>query len=236
MTALLAAEGLCSGYGEVSVVHDVDLEINAGEIVTILGPNGAGKTTTILTLCGEIKPSSGTVFWKGKATSTPLHRRTNDGLALITEERSVFMNLTVAENLRLGGGVKRALENFPELEPLLKRKAGLLSGGEQQILTVARALAREPEVILADELSLGLAPLIVQRLLRALRQAADNGVAVLIVEQHIHQALAIADRVYVLRQGRVEFEGNTEEARDNLVAIEASYFSGGGPPEVEGGH
>lgn len=233
MNALLAAEGLCAGYGEVLVVHDVDIEINAGEIVTVLGPNGAGKTTTILTLCGEIKPTAGTVYWKGSATDAPLHQRTNDGMALITEERSVFMNLTVAENLRLGGGVKNALEAFPELEPLLKRKAGLLSGGEQQILTVARALAREPEVILADELSLGLAPLIVQRLLRALRQAADNGVAVLIVEQHIHQALAIADRVYVLRQGRVEFKGNTEEARANLVAIEASYFSGGGPSSSE---
>jgi branched-chain amino acid transport system ATP-binding protein len=228
MTSMLAAEGLCVGYGDVAVVHDLDLTVNAGEIVAILGPNGAGKTTTMMALCGELKPTSGSVLWKGEPTTEPLHRRAKDGLALITEERSVFMALSVADNLRMGKTDRQqALERFPELVPLLGRRAGLLSGGEQQILTVARALARSPQVVMADELSLGLAPLVVRRLLGALREAADQGVGVLIVEQHIHQALAVADRVYILRQGRVQFTGTASEARKDLSAIEASYLTGG---------
>ena len=195
MTALLAADGLSAGYGDVSVIHDVDLTVDEGEIAVILGPNGAGKTTTMMALCGELAPTAGRVRWKGAVTTSPLHRRAREGLALITEERSVFMALTVAENLRVGRADRTALERFPELVPLLDRKAGLLSGGEQQILTVARALARNPRAVLADELSLGLAPMVVRRLLGALREAANRGIGVLIVEQHIHQALAIADKV-----------------------------------------
>jgi branched-chain amino acid transport system ATP-binding protein len=143
----------------------------------------------------------------------------------VTEERSVFMRLNAADNLRVGGAdTARALELFPVLRPLLRRRAGLLSGGEQQILTLARALARDPEVLLADELSLGLAPLVVDRLLAAVRRAADGGVGVLLVEQHVEKALAVADRVYVLRQGRIEFRGSAEEARRDLDAIAATYL------------
>ena len=233
MTVLLEARDLSVGYGEVAVIHELDLEVRAGEIVVLLGPNGAGKTTTMLTLAGELVPTSGEVFWRGEPTTSPLHQRAKDGLALITEERSVFMNLTVAENLRVGGADHSALESFPELQPLLRRRAGLISGGEQQILTVARALARSPQVILADELSLGLAPLVVRRLLHALKEAAQKGVGVLVVEQHIHEALAFADRVYVLRQGRVEFSGSVDEARDNLVKIESSYFAGGDASDAD---
>jgi len=231
MKAVLRAERLSAGYNGVPVVHDVDLTVNAGEIAVILGPNGAGKTTTMMALCGELPAMSGDVLWNGEPTTRPLHQRARDGLALITEERSVFMSLTVAENLRVGNADKSALEFFPELKPLLGRRAGLLSGGEQQILTVARALARSPKVVLADELSLGLAPLVVKRLLGALREAADRGVGVLIVEQHIHQAIAIADSVYMLRQGRIQSVGSAAEARNDLSAIEASYLTGGSGPE-----
>jgi len=231
MTALLAAVNMTVGYGPVSIVRDLDLTVNEGEIVALLGPNGAGKTTTMLALCGELTPSAGEVWWKGSPTKSPLYQRARDGLAVITEERSVFMSLTVAENLRLGGADENALDNFPALRPLLGRKAGLLSGGEQQILTVARALARRPKVILADELSMGLAPLIVKGLLSTLRTAADSGVGVLIVEQHIRSVLGIADRVYVLRQGRVQFSGTAAEAREKITDIEASYLAGGGDEE-----
>lgn len=228
MSTVLEARALSVGYGDVAVVHNLNLRVRDGEIVVLLGPNGAGKTTTMLALCGELKPTYGSVLWRESVTKAPLHKRSQNGMALITEERSVFMNLTVAENLRVGGADHTALERFPELQPLLKRRAGLLSGGEQQILTVARALARRPKAILADELSLGLAPLIVSRLLGELKSAAREGVGVLLVEQHIHEALKFADRVYVLRQGRIEFEGTATEAKENLAAIEASYFSGGG--------
>jgi len=231
VTTLLEAREVSLGYGDARVVHDLNIRVDAGEIVVLLGPNGAGKTTTMMALCGELKPKSGDVLWKGEVTNSPLHKRAHDGLALITEERSVFMNLTVADNLRVGGADSTALERFPELQPLLKRKAGMLSGGEQQILTVARSLARKPQVILADELSLGLAPLVVARLLSVLKSASEQGVGVLIVEQHIHEALKFADRVYVLRQGRIQFSGTAKEARENLVEIEASYFSGGGESE-----
>jgi len=231
VTTLLEAREVSLGYGDARVVHDLNIRVDAGEIVVLLGPNGAGKTTTMMALCGELKPKSGDVLWKGEVTNSPLHKRAHDGLALITEERSVFMNLTVADNLRVGGADNTALERFPELQPLLKRKAGMLSGGEQQILTVARSLARKPQVILADELSLGLAPLVVARLLSVLKSASEQGVGVLIVEQHIHEALKFADRVYVLRQGRIQFSGTAKEARENLVEIEASYFSGGGESE-----
>jgi branched-chain amino acid transport system ATP-binding protein len=231
VTAILAADGLSAGYGGVPVVHDIDLTVDEGEIAVLLGPNGAGKTTTMMALCGELAPAAGLVRWRGAVTARPLHMRARDGLAVITEERSVFMALTVAENLRVGRADHTALERFPELVPLLGRKAGLLSGGEQQILTVARALARNPRAVLADELSLGLAPMVVSRLLGAFREAADRGVGVLIVEQHIHQAVAIADKVYVLRQGRIQFAGSAAEARRNLPVIEASYLTGGGASE-----
>ena len=163
----------------------------------------------------------------GKPTRAPLHRRARRGVGLVTEERSVFMGLTAEANLRLGrGSVPKALELFPELAPLLKRRAGLMSGGEQQILTLARALAGEPAALLADELSLGLAPLIVRRLLIAVREAADRGVGVLLVEQHAAQALAIADRGYVFRRGRVVMSGTAAELKHNFDDIRNSYLTG----------
>jgi branched-chain amino acid transport system ATP-binding protein len=229
VSALLEAVALSAGHGGVPVVHELDLEVHPGEVVVLLGANGAGKTTTLRTLAGAIPPVSGEVRWDGKATTEPLHRRARRGLGLVTEERSVFMGLTAEANLRLGRGpVDAAIELFPELEPLLKRRAGLMSGGEQQILTLARALAGDPSALLADELSLGLAPLIVTRLLAAVRDAADRGVAVLLVEQHAAQALAIADRGYVFRRGRVVMSGSSDELRAGFDEIRNSYLDG--PP------
>ena len=148
------------------------------------------------------------------------------GLAYVPEERSVFMGLTASENLRVGDGPPGlALELFPELAPHLKRRAGLLSGGQQQILTLARALASGPQVLLADELSLGLAPLVVARLLQAVREAAGRGVGVLLVEQHAAQALAVADRVYVLQRGRIALDGPADEIRGRLDEVEQTYLA-----------
>jgi branched-chain amino acid transport system ATP-binding protein len=223
---LVEARHLSCGYGEMAVVRDLELSVAAGEVVALIGPNGAGKTTTLLTLAGELRPLSGEVWWMGKPTTAPMHRRCNEGLSYVTEERSVIMKLTAQENLRLAGvSVETAVSLFPELEPLLGRRAGLLSGGEQQMLTLARALGRDPTMMLLDELSLGLAPMIVRRLLDAVRTAADDrGVGALLVEQHVRQALAVADRVYVMRRGRIVMSGPAGEIRGQLQHIEAAYL------------
>jgi branched-chain amino acid transport system ATP-binding protein len=224
---LLEARAVSAGYGALAAVRNLDLQIRAGEVVALLGANGAGKTTTMLTLAGELPPLAGEVGWQGARVSTPLFRRARAGLGLVTEERSVFMKLTARENLSLGaGGVDRAVELFPELADHLDRRAGLLSGGQQQMLTLARALAARPKVLLADELSLGLAPLIVRRLLTAVQQAARGGVGVLLVEQHVRQALSIADRVYVLQRGRTVFEGDAGRAAAEIDQIEKAYLEG----------
>ena len=231
MTApILAASGITAGYGGLAAVRDVSLEIRPGEIVALLGANGAGKTTTILTLCGELEPMSGDVRFDGEPWRGSLTRRARQGLTLVTEEKSVFMGLTTEENLRLGrGDAERALELFPMLRPHLKRRAGLLSGGQQQILTLGRALASSPKVLLADELTLGLAPVIVRQLLDVLRHSADEQrVGVLLVEQHVRSALEVADRVYVLRRGRVVLSGDAVEMRGRIDEIERSYLAGPG--------
>jgi branched-chain amino acid transport system ATP-binding protein len=156
-----------------------------------------------------------------------LFRRAREGLALVTEEKSIFMGLTARENLILGRGeVDEATELFPELKGHLDRVAGLLSGGQLQMLTLARALAGQPKVLLVDELSLGLAPLVVQRLLAAVRSAADNGVGVVLVEQHVRQALKLADIIYVLQRGRVVFHGDAASATAQIDRIEKAYLEG----------
>jgi branched-chain amino acid transport system ATP-binding protein len=219
----------------MAVVRDLDLRVSPGEVVALLGANGAGKTTTLMTLAGQLRPIAGEIRAYGKPTRAPMHERCRKGLSIITEERSVIMGLTAADNLKLAGvSPAAATALFPELRPVLKRTAGLLSGGEQQMLTLARALARRPRVLLADELSLGLAPIIVRRLLAALRRAADaDGVGVLLVEQHVRQALKYADRVYVLNRGRLVLEGPVADVAAQLDAIEDAYLSGPAPEKPE---
>jgi branched-chain amino acid transport system ATP-binding protein len=224
---LLEARGLDAGYGSLAAVRGLDLEVRAGEIAVLLGPNGAGKTTTVLTLAGALRPLGGEVRWLGRPVDAPLHRRARDGLALVTDDRSVFMRMTVAENLRLALGPRRErpLELFPELRDHVARRVGLLSGGQQQMLALGRALAAEPRLLIADELSLGLAPIIVSRLLHAVRAAADAGLGVLLVEQFAHSALEVADRAYVLQRGEVVLGGPADEVLERFDDVESAYLA-----------
>ncbi len=227
---VLACHGLTVGYGDLAAVRDLDLVAHAGEIVALIGPNGAGKTTTLLALAGALSPLAGEVHWRGRATTAPMHVRVREGMGFVAESGSVLMRMSVRDNLRLGGGrIETVLELFPELERLLDRQAGLLSGGEQQMLTVGRALSRSPQLLLIDELSLGLAPIVVQRLMSALRTATDElGVGVVMVEQQARRALNVADRWYLMRQGRLTASGT----RDTTDAAIAGYLAG--DPQEQG--
>jgi branched-chain amino acid transport system ATP-binding protein len=227
MSVVLSARGIAAGYQQRPIVKNLDLVVRRGEIVALLGPNGAGKSTTLLALAGELKLLAGEVSFLGQKTSAPLHRRARQGLAFVTEDRALFTRLSVAENLRVGRcDTAKALTLFPELNPLLRIQAGLLSGGEQQMLRLGRALARNPKLLLVDELSLGLAPLVVTRLMEALRRAADDdGVGVLLVEQHVRRALEVADEVNVMRRGEIVVRGPRAEMATRLEQIESSYLT-----------
>ena len=231
MTRLLELEDLSTGYFGVPVVRGLNLHVDEGEVVALLGPNGAGKTTTLLAvsglnpiLGGDIKLFGNSIAGK-KAFKLP-----RVGVAHVPEDRSLFFQLTVRENLKLGtshgsADIDKALTYFPALEPLMSRKAGLLSGGEQQMLAMGRALATSPRLLMVDEMSLGLAPIIVERLLPVLRRIADEtGASVLLVEQHVNLALEVADRAYVLSHGDLVLEGDTAHLRANRHLLESSYL------------
>ena len=228
---LLDIRRLNAGYSGVAVVRDIDLHVDAGEVVALLGPNGAGKTTTLLTISGLLPVLAGSVEVFGRPVdSRSRHGLAREGLAHVLEGRSLFLQMTVAENLRVGGprgdtGLRRAFDYFPALEPLKDRRAGLLSGGEQQMLAIARALTSTPRLLMIDEMSLGLAPIIVERLLPVIRRIVDDtGAGVLLVEQHVHMALAIADRGYVLSHGKLELTGNAQELQADRVRLRESYL------------
>jgi branched-chain amino acid transport system ATP-binding protein len=231
----LLLTGLFAGYQEVPVVRELNLEVRPGEVVALLGPNGAGKTTTLETIAGLNRPISGTVELSGENVGgTPAYVLARRGLALVPEGRALFPGLTVREHLRLAGGrgarkghshEEELLEMLPELRKCLGRKAGLLSGGEQQMLALGRALVTRPRLLLVDEMSLGLAPVVVERLLPILRRAADKlGASVLFVEQHVALALEISDRAYILAHGRIRLEGAAAELRERRELLAASYL------------
>ena len=231
METLLEINDLNTGYNGVSVVRGLNLHVNAGEVVALLGPNGAGKTTTLLTTSGLVPIISGEikVFGKSVKGRRP-HLIAREGLAHVPEGRALFYQLTVGENLRLGAArgaadVKQALAYFPILAEIMDRRAGLLSGGEQQMLAMARALTVKPKLLMVDEMSLGLAPIIVERLLPILRKIADEtGAGVLLVEQHVNMALQVADRAYILSHGELVTEGDAKELASNRSLLEASYL------------
>jgi branched-chain amino acid transport system ATP-binding protein len=227
----LVVKDLFAGYRGVPVVRELSLEVRPGEVVALLGPNGAGKTTTLETIAGLHRLISGQVTLSGTSIGgAPAHAIARKRLALVPEGRALFPGLTVREHLRLAGGRGRAREEellamLPELGKCLGRKAGLLSGGEQQMLAVGRALVTRPRLLLVDEMSLGLAPVIVERLLPVLRRVADEfGTSVLFVEQHVALALEIADRAYILTHGRISLEGAAADLRERHELLAASYL------------
>ena len=228
---VLALDDLTAGYDRAAVIRGLDLTVDTGEVVALLGPNGAGKTTTLRTISGLVKPLDGRVLLDGAdlARLSP-SSRAEAGIAHVPEGRGLFFGLTVAEHFRVGPrrehlDEETAYAYFPRLKELRARRAGLLSGGEQQMLAVARALARAPRLLLLDELSLGLAPVIVERLLPVVRSfAVERSCAVLLVEQHVHLALEVADRGYVLSHGEIVLANDAAALRDDRSLLVASYL------------
>jgi branched-chain amino acid transport system ATP-binding protein len=240
MTALVELREVSAGYDGVDVLHGLSLSVQPGEVFALLGPNGAGKTTALLTIMGEVSPSQGEVTVLG-GTPKRASALARSGVAFVPEERALFYDLTVQENLYLavrGSRSKRkaayaeALDMFPVLAPLLQRRAGLLSGGEQQILAVARAILQRPKLLMIDEMTLGLAPVIVEKLFPMVRGfATERGLGVLLVEQHVRVALEFADRALVLNAGKVVAMGTASEISADQGLLEAHYL-GQGPSTV----
>jgi branched-chain amino acid transport system ATP-binding protein len=217
----LAVSGVSAGYGAVEVLHDVSITLAAGQVVALLGANGAGKSTLLRTISGLIRPTAGRISLLGEdVTKRPPHRRMSRGLCEIPEGRGIFPSLTVRENLAVlsprrpdPDALARALDMFPVLKGRLRQTAGSLSGGEQQMLAVSRAITAKPAVVLFDEVSFGLAPIVVDRIYEAVRAIIATGSAVLLVEQYVDRALDLADSAVVLSRGKVAYAGPTARLR-----------------------
>jgi branched-chain amino acid transport system ATP-binding protein len=233
--AALSLRGLCVARGAREVLHDVSLEIPPGEVTALLGPNGAGKSTLVLAVGGVLRPSGGQVLLGTQdLTRRPPEQIRAAGVAVVPEGRRLLPDLTVADNLRVAtyaldregasAGMARALELFPELKARWRVPGRSLSGGEQQMVVLAQAIASRPTTLLVDELSLGLAPVVVKRLIPVLTEVASSGVAVLLIEQFAHVALALANTVYVLEGGRVRYHGTAAELRDNPDILHSAYL------------
>ncbi|HXV44639.1 MAG TPA: ABC transporter ATP-binding protein [Anaerolineae bacterium] len=233
--AALEIQGLSSGYGEVQILWGVSLKLEPGKLTSLVGSNGAGKTTLMRTIMGLIKPWQGSVLFQGKeVTRVSPHAKAAAGLVLVPEGRQLFTDMTVYENLEMGAYTARTKANFkqnlarvftmlPRLKERIQQKAGTMSGGEQQMLAVARGLMAEPEVLMLDELSLGLAPFLVLELFEVLRQLKQTGITIVLVEQNVQMALAVSDYTYVLSEGRIELEGPSRELAKN-EHVRAAYL------------
>lgn len=232
----LEVRGADIGYGGITIVRGLDLHVEVGEAVCLVGPNGAGKTTTLRGIIGLNRPTSGSIVWEGQdLTHRPVHARAHAGIALVPEGRHVFPQLTVAENLevavralgRRGGRLRerldQAMERFPRLKDRRDQPAGLLSGGEQQMLAIARALVQEPRMLVIDEMSLGLAPVIYEAVGDAVRGLVSEGLGVLLVEQNAALAMDICDRGYLMSGGQVLLEGTVDQMRAE-DSVQSLYF------------
>jgi branched-chain amino acid transport system ATP-binding protein len=223
MPALLEIEGLKSGYGEVQVLWGISLQVHPGKMTTIVGANGAGKSTALRTIMGSVRPWGGRILLRGKdVTRLSPHAKANHGIVLVPEGRQLFPDMSVEENLEMGGyaprarkqksdSLQRMYEMFPRLKERRKQKSSTLSGGEQQMLAMGRGLMQQPEVLMIDELSLGLAPVLAQQLFLTLKKLREEGLTIVLVEQNVHLALALSDYTYVLSEGRVHIEGDSRE-------------------------
>jgi branched-chain amino acid transport system ATP-binding protein len=236
MSALLTVSDLEVSYGSITALHGIDLEVDRGKIVTLIGANGAGKTTTLRTISGLLKPRRGEVTYDGRnITGNKPHVITAMGVSHVPEGRGIFANLTVADNLELGAYLRkdkiqqseyeRIFTLFPVLKERIKQSAGTLSGGEQQMLAISRALMSKPQVLLLDEPSLGLAPQMVQTIFRVIKEINDEGTTILLVEQNAHMALMTAHRGYVMETGSI-VQGDDAKTLLKSDVIKKAYLGG----------
>ena len=220
---VLELEKIESGYGEVKVLWGISLQIRPGKVTTIIGANGAGKTTTLRTIMGSVTPWRGRILMNGQdVTRLSPHAKAARGLVLVPEGRQLFPDMSVEENLQMGGyshrarkhlkeNLGRVFELFPRLKERRTQKASTLSGGEQQMLAMGRGLMQQPVVLMIDELSLGLAPVLAQQLFLTLKTLREQGITIILVEQNVHLALAISDYTYVFAEGRVPIQGESQQ-------------------------